>query len=97
MLLKPLPGAARAEEIEEEEPKRTCEACGREGPSSMMINCIIVIGSPGHPLLLPFQCAHEEHWSCSATCWRQIAHACIDEHMHVLLMQAQARIGRQEP
>lgn len=64
---------------------RTCEACGKQVDSSYAINMIFVVGSPGHPELAPFQCEHEEHWACSLGCWRVVAHACIDEHMHEIL------------
>ena len=72
---------------------RTCEACGKQVESSQAINLIIVIGSPGHPELAPFQCEQEEHWACSLDCWRKVAHACIDEHMHVLLQQKHQEKG----
>lgn len=89
-MLTPLPPQESANppvrfQKEVPEPIRTCEACGKKITSSLAINCIIVIGSPGHPTLAPFQCAHEEHWACSIGCWNKVAHACIDEHMSELL------------
>lgn len=75
------------------EPTRTCEACGKKGISSSMINIIIVVGSPGHASLKPFQCSQEEHWSCSPDCWSKVAHACIDEHMSILLKSTRETLG----
>ena len=72
---------------------RTCEACGKQVDSSYAINMIFVVGSPGHPELAPFQCEQEEHWACSLDCWKVVAHACIDEHMHVLLTQKHQEKG----
>lgn len=72
---------------------RTCEACGRQVDSSWAINMIFVIGSPGHPELMPFQCEQEEHWACSRHCWNKVAHACIDEHMMILLQQKHIEKG----
>ena len=72
---------------------RTCEACNKQVESSTAINCIIVVGSPGHHELPPFQCEHEEHWACSLACWRLVAHACIDEHMHEMLQQRHKEKG----
>lgn len=69
-------------------PPRTCEACGKVvSIGHDAINCIIVIGSPGHPDLLPFQCPAEEHWACCPNCWAKVAHACVDEHMREILRQ----------
>lgn len=86
-MLKPLPSQQPSKETLP--PPRTCEACKKVvAVGHDAINCIIVIGSPGHPQLAPFQCAHEEHWACSIPCWQKVAHACIDEHMHVLLLHA---------
>ena len=76
-----------------QEPIRTCEACGKQTPSSRSINCIMVIGSPGHPDLKPFQCAAEEHWACSPECWVKVAHACIDEHMYIILKYFRGNVG----
>lgn len=66
---------------------RTCESCGTQIESSQAINIIVVVGSPGHAELAPFQCEHDEHWACSLECWRKVAHACIDEHIAELLYQ----------
>lgn len=66
---------------------RICENCGVQKPSSKSINFIGIIGSPGHFSLSSFQCIHVEHWACSPECWKIIAHACIDEHLHVLLLR----------
>ena len=67
-------------------PPRVCEACGKVVPVGHdAINIIIVVGSPGHPDLAPFQCSAEEHWACSIVCWEKVAHACITEHMVELL------------
>jgi len=75
-------------------PPRTCEACGNVVPVGHdAINCIIAVGSPGHPDLYPFQCASEEHWACSVECWRAVAHACIDEHMQPLLKYHRNKVG----
>lgn len=74
-------------------PMRICEACGAQKISHEAINCIIVIGSPGHASLSPFQCAYEEHWSCSIPCWQKVAHACVDEHMAELLKQKHEEVA----
>lgn len=82
-------------------PTVTCEACGKPGPSHLMINLMIGIGSPGHPALAPFQCPgsgqieqRPEHWACTPECWAKIAHACVDEHMSALLKQAHASLPK---
>jgi len=81
-------------------PTVMCECCGKSGPSHLMINLMIAIGSPGHPSISGFQCpgsgqVHRspEHWACSPDCWKEIAHACINEHMHDLLLQAHQKVG----
>jgi hypothetical protein len=65
-----------------------CENCGnvlstRANAYNVMFTC--TIGSPGHPALPPFQCDSVEHWTCSTECWRNVAHACIDQHMSATL------------
>lgn len=98
-MLKPVKMPAKPEEPEygSDSPIVSCEACGKQGPTHLMINLAVCIGSPGHPMLPPFQCPGSqqtgpEHWACSPECWQKVAHACIDEHMLVLLQQAQATI-----
>lgn len=77
-------------------PPRRCEACGTIVPVGHdAINCIIVIGSPGHPSLMPFQCPMEEHWACSPVCWKKVAIACIEEHMHQLLLSKHKEVGKE--
>ncbi len=80
-------------------PTVECESCGKKGPSHLMINLMIGIGSPGHPSLAAMQCPgsgqienRPEHWACTPECWQKIAHACIDEHMHVLLQEAHQKL-----
>lgn len=81
---------------ETQETIRTCEACGTLKKSSESMNCIVVIGSPGHSNLMPFQCTHVEHWACSRECWSKVAHACIDEHMIVLLQQKHQELNKND-
>lgn len=89
----PLPGTPEQEiPYGSDSPIVGCEACGKSGRSHEMINVMIVIGSPGHPSLPAFQCSNTEHWACSPDCWKQVAHACIDEHMHVLLLHHRSTI-----
>jgi len=66
-------------------PTVKCENCPKKGPSHLMINVMVCIGSPGHPSLPAFQCSAVEHWACTPECWVKVAHACIDEHMLALL------------
>jgi hypothetical protein len=80
-------------------PTLTCEICGKQDLSHNMINLMIGSGSPGHPKLTGFQCpgsgqyhGRPEHWACSITCWEELAHACIAEHMVELLKQAHASL-----
>lgn len=54
------------------DPVRACEVCGRERPSSDMINLILTIGSPGHHTLPPFQHPEIEHWACSIEHWNAL-------------------------
>ena len=75
-------------------PLVTCDICGKTGLSHRMINLIIFVGSPGHESLAPFQCpgskqidGRNEHWACSIECWKNLAHACVDEHVSVLLQE----------
>lgn len=60
-------------DVRSQDPVRACEVCGKEKPSSDMINIIVVIGSPGHHSLLPFQHPEEEHWACSIDCWHELS------------------------
>lgn len=96
-MLKPLPENTDTNAVRQVKPvpefTRTCEACGKTGLSPDMINVIIVVGSPGHASLSPFQCAHEEHWACSPECWEKVAHACISEHMVAMLNASRASVG----
>lgn len=92
-MLKPLSFQPQTQE-EKLPPPRTCEACGQVvAVGHDAINFIPVVGSPGHPSLAPLQCEHTEHWACSLACWKQVAHACIDEHMAELLKRHHQRIG----
>ena len=70
-------------------PPVQCEGCGkmiRTASEAMNVIHIIQVGSPGHASMPPFQCPNVQHWACSPECWRVVAHACIDEHMHPTLM-----------
>lgn len=83
-MLKPVSPDGKKSEVLPQ--PRTCEACGTIVPVGHdAINIIIVVGSPGHPELPPFQCPNEEHWACCIDCWKKVAHACIDEHMTQVL------------
>lgn len=99
-MLKPLP--TKTEEIVQgsDSPTVQCESCGKSGPSHLMINFMVAIGSPGHHTLNGFQCPgggqidnRPEHWACTPECWLVVAHACIDEHMHVLLKSVRQSVG----
>lgn len=91
MILKPLPNSKN---VNDTPPPRKCEACGTiVAVGHDAINVIIVVGSPGHPSLAPFQCGYEEHWACSIECWQKVAHACIDEHMRVMLQELHDKAG----
>ena len=96
-MLKQLPSNVNPNEYrpikEVPEPMRTCESCGKQVISSSAINVIIVVGSPGHPTLKPFQCEYEEHWACSPGCWSAVAKACVDEHMSLLLKMTRSTLG----
>lgn len=93
-MLKPLYDADNRPILHNLPPPRTCESCGTVVPIGHdAINVIIVVGSGGHPDIVPFQCLHEEHWACSPECWKKVAHACIDEHMHVLLQVHHKTVG----
>lgn len=90
-MLKPLPenildGQAGGE------PTIQCESCGAETPRNKAINFVAVVGSPGHPDLPPLP-PHAEHWACSPECWLKVGHACLDEHIHVLLTISRKSIG----
>lgn len=112
MVLKPL---KQQQPIDEEmpygsdSPTLTCEICGKQAPSHLMINLMIGSGSPGHPRITGFQCpggeaqkgtfyhGRPEHWACSLDCWEQLAHACITGHMLELLKEAHRKIGPNSP
>ncbi len=79
--------------VEEKKVLRKCECCRQIVDSSKAINIMIVVGSPGHEEMAPFQCPAEEHWACSITCWSKVAHACIDEHMSQLLLDLHKEKG----
>lgn len=55
------------------DPVRACEVCGTELPSSDMIAFHMVISSPGHHTLPPFQHPDIEHWACSIDHWDTLA------------------------
>ncbi len=93
MLLAELPGQATPLASD---PIRTCEACGKVSPGSESFNIMMQVGVAGHPSIAPFQCPHVEHWACSLDCWRKVAHACIDEHMHELLHYCHAQLNASE-
>lgn len=102
MILAPIQGQEESVVYGSDSPTVKCDnpACGKKGPSHLMINLMLCVGSPGHPDLLPFQCpgggqidGRPEHWACSPECWKIIAHACIDEHMHTLLQTRRATVG----
>lgn len=89
-----LPG----EEIEQgaDSPTVVCEACGAPGLRHLMMNVMIGVGSPGHPSLAGFQCPETEHWACTLNCWRRVAHACLDEHVHEYLLALHATLKDKE-
>jgi hypothetical protein len=94
-MLKPLT-TLQEPEYGSDSPTVACENpnCTNQGPTHKMINFTIIIGSPGDETLPPMQCpAHQGpqalgHWSCSRECWLLVAHACVDEHGHEMLVQA---------
>lgn len=88
-LLKPLPSNERGSDS----PIVSCENCTKSLPQHLAMNVIIVVGSPGHPDLAPVQCPLIEHWACGPDCWRVVAHACVDEHMHSHLLQHRQKVG----
>lgn len=94
-MLQPIPDKNKVLNTTAELPEitRVCENCATSRESSCMINCIIVIGSPGHASMAPFQCPNEEHWACSLDCWIKVAHACIDEHMIEVLKELHKQKG----
>lgn len=96
-MLKPVKLPAQKDEPEygSDSPIVVCEnpACGKSGPSHLMINVMVCVGSPGHPSLAAFQCPAVEHWACSPACWKIVATACVSEHVHELLQQIHAVTG----
>lgn len=103
-MLKPVKLPAQRDEPEygSDSPIVTCENpdCGKSGPSHLMINLMICVGSPGHPHLPPFQCpgsgqieSRAEHWACCPACWLVVGRACLEEHGHELLQQLHAAVG----
>jgi hypothetical protein len=67
-----------------------CENCGKVlTTSNDAYNVMFVcqVGSPGNPALAAFQCDSIEHWACTPDCWKAVAHACIDQHMHETLIE----------
>jgi hypothetical protein len=95
MVLAPvqMPGPVEEREPGWDSPIVACEACGKQEKRHLMINAVICIPAPGHPALTGFGCPAGEHWACSPECWRTVAHACIDEHMHELLKAHLRNIG----
>jgi hypothetical protein len=66
------------------DPVRACETCGKEAPSSDMINFICSIGSPGHHTLPNMQHPDEEHWACSIDCWKKVTSKVINDMIDIL-------------
>lgn len=63
-----------------EVPMRKCDVCGLVRRQDMMLNFAMIVGSPGHPDIPPFQCKHGEHWACSLAHFEDIVmHCAIDE------------------
>ena len=91
-MLKPIKLVPIEAEYGTDSPIVACEKCGKTGASNAMINVMICIGSPGHPSLRGFQCPQIEHWACSSECWLEVANACLNEHMHVLLQMQHAKL-----
>jgi hypothetical protein len=101
-MLKPVRKPGEEVEYGSDSPTLTCEKCGKQGPSHLMINLMIGVGSPGHPSITGFQCpgsgqyqGRPEHWACSLDCWREIAHACIEEHVHELLKFYHSQVNKE--
>ena len=99
-MLKPLTPTVEPEHGSDS-PIVTCEnpSCGMQGPTHKMINFTLIVGSPGHETLPPLQCLAMQgpmalgHWTCSRECWLLVAHACVDEHGHEMLIQAHKSIN----
>lgn len=97
-LLKPLPANQPIEEIEQgsDSPPQQCEICKTVFPRHKMINLFIGISSPGNERLSGGIGCSYEHWACSPNCWQKLAHACIDEHVVYLLLEARKKVGIKE-
>jgi|SRR5581483_12448649 hypothetical protein len=96
MLLQPIKVQREAEEEREpgwDSPLVACEACGKQERRHLMLNVVVSVPAPGHPSAIGFSCPANEHWACSLDCWRAVAHACIDEHMLVLLQAKHADLS----
>jgi len=66
-----------------------CSACGKVLATltngwNMYFSC--GVGVPGSPDISAFGCA--EHWACSPACWLKVAHACVDQHLHDVMIEA---------
>lgn len=64
---------------------RACEVCGTERASSDMIAFHMVISSPGHYSLPPFQHPEIEHWACSVDHWDALASRVQGEMKDILV------------
>jgi hypothetical protein len=61
-----------------------CDMCGTQKPRHLMFDFVANVLCPGHPALTGIGCP-VQHWACSMECWVQVAHACIDEHVLMIL------------
>lgn len=67
-------------------PQRKCDVCNVTRVQDNMINFAMMIGSPGHPLMPSFQCAHGEHWACSLEHLNDIMQHCLSEMIAITAM-----------
>ena len=67
-------------------PMRKCDVCNMQRRQDTMINFAMMIGSPGHPDMPAFQCAHGEHWACSLAHLNDIMQHCLKEMMAICAM-----------
>lgn len=65
-----------------------CVICSHVQPKALSFSIrMTMMHAPG--LVGSFDCPQVEHWACTADHAQQAAHACIDEHIMVLLAQKQ--------
>lgn len=72
-----------------------CAICGRAQPIALSYAIkVLLVNAPND--VPSFECPALAHWACTPEHATQAAHACLDEHIAVLLSQREQQIAAQK-